>query len=448
MNDRQPSYDLPTERLILAAYMIRGVEAQDVIESIVAPEDMYSGAHEVCFAALKSLRSRGAPTHAMALKNELEKMGKLGMAGGTVAVDSITDSVPPRRSLEELCASVNALSTVRQAQSAALEAYGAGFGVAAHDANAYLDETSAKIARATERRVASETTAHLSEVAAGVMDRALSAYNSGKRLTGITTGFKQLDHVTTGYHPGELIVVAGRPGMGKSALVQASGLKIAADDWPVLIFSLEMPKPNWAQRALSSLSDVAFERIRTAGFISDDLARLDAAQRMLKQIPIECDDNPMTTVIDVRIKARRMKRKYGRIGAVVVDYIQLMRPATKTDSREQAVAEISRGLKALAGELGCPVLAVAQVNRAAEKGKADKRPMLSDLRESGAIEQDADVVLFVYRDEYYNKDTAEKGMAEIIVAKQRNGPQCTVHVEYVAHCMRFQNVREDRYAPQ
>lgn len=445
MTDRQPSYDLPSERLIIAAYMIRGAEAQDVIESILAPEDFYSGAHENTLFALKSLKARGAPTHVAALKNELEKMGKLGAAGGSDAIESLTDSVPPRRSLEDLCEAVRALSSVRQMQAAAATGYAAGFGVAAHDANAYIDETNAKIAKAAERRIAVDTTEHLATVSAAVIDAALSAYNSGKQLTGLTTGFTQLDRVTTGYHPGELIVVAGRPGMGKSALAQASALKISAEYYPVLIFSLEMPKAQWAQRALSSLSSVAFERIRTAGFIGDDLSRLQAAQTMLRSIPIECDDNGMTTVIDVRIKARRMKRKYGRIGAVVVDYIQLMRPATKTDSREQAVAEISRGLKALAKELECPVIAIAQVNRAAEKGKADKRPMLSDLRESGAIEQDADVVLFVYRDEYYNKDTDAKGTAELIVAKQRNGPQCTVYVDYVAPCMRFQNAREDRY---
>lgn len=445
MSERQPSFDLPTERLVIAAYMVRGVEAQDVIESMLAPEDLWSGSHQNIFFALKSLRARGAPVHVAALKNELEKLGKLGAAGGQDAIESITDSVPPRKSLEELCTALKSLSSVRQLQSAALDGYTAGFGVAAHDANAYIDETNAKIAKAAELRVAVDTTEHLATVSSAVIDAAMTAYTSGKKLTGITTGFKALDHVTTGFHPGELIVIAGRPGMGKSALAQASGLKIAADDWPVLIFSLEMPKAQWAQRALSSLSDVAFERIRTAGFISDDLHRLQGAQMMLRQIPIECDDNGMTTIIDVRIKARRLKRKYGRIGAVVVDYIQLMRPATKTDSREQAVAEISRGLKSLAKELECPVIAIAQVNRAAEKGKADKRPMLSDLRESGAIEQDADVVLFVYRDEYYNKDSPDKGTAEIIVAKQRNGPQCTVHVEYVAHCMRFQNVREERY---
>jgi replicative DNA helicase len=439
-----PSHDDDAERMLLAAYMLRGVDAQDEIESAVSEDDFYSQAKGTVYAALKALRARGAPTHTNALVNELTKTEKLAVVGGHAAVASLTDTVPPARGVEALCTTVARLGSVRRMQEAAGGVYAGGFGVAAHDANTYLDESGAKIQAAAERRQQVDTSAQLGDVAHVVIDRAMQAWTSGAKLTGTSTGFTYLDRLTTGMHGGELWVLGGRPGQGKSAGGQAIALKVAAEDNPTLILSLEMPKAQWAERALSSLSSVPMERIRSASFVNDDFDKLRAAEQMLKKLPIVCDDGS-ATVVDIRIKARRMKRKYGRLGLVVVDYLQLVRAQTKSVPREQVVAEISGGLKWLAKEIDVPVLALAQVNRAAEKNKGDKRPGLADLRESGAIEQDADLVMFVYRDEVYNKDTDAQGMGEFIVGKQRNGPTGTVHVEYVGECVRFQNAPEGRY---
>lgn len=436
-----PAHNLEAERLLLAAYMHRGVDAQDAIESVLTGDDFYSHGHAVTFGALVALRGRGAPTHWAALRNELERLDKLAQAGGDGALESLGDVVPPLKSVEDLVAEVSALASVRAMQQAAAHAYTSGYGVAAHDANTYLDETSARVQKAAERRRAADTSAPIGVVAGQVNDRVMAAAQSGVQLTGLSTGFDTLDRLTTGLHGGQMWVVAGRPGMGKSAAAQAMALKIGAQDAPVLICSYEMLRQQWAERALSAISSVPLERIRNASFLGTDVTMLGGAERVLRAMPIEVDDG-QGTIIDIRIKARRMKRKHGRLGALVVDYLQLVRPTTKGDSREQAVAEISRGLKGLAMELDIPVIALAQVNRAADKAK-DKRPMLSDLRESGSIEQDADLVMFVYRDEVYNRDTLDQGVAEFIVAKQRSGATGTVRVRYFGQCTRFENLADE-----
>jgi replicative DNA helicase len=286
---------------------------------------------------------------------------------------------------------------------------------------------------------------HINDVVLRTFEEITKAAERKEHVTGLPTGFKHLDWYTSGLHPGDLVICAGRPGMGKTAFALNVALNACrARQSPVIVFSLEMPKEQLARRLLCAEAGVDGSRLRSGRLTRDDWAPLTRAAGELSELPLWMDDTPGLTLMELRAKARRLKSDKG-LELVVIDYLQLMRSGTKTDNREQEISEISRSLKGLAKELRLPVIALSQLNRGVEsRGNKDKRPQLSDLRESGAIEQDADTIMFIYRDEVYNPESTEKGIAEIIIGKQRAGPTGTVRCAFRREFTRFENLEEHR----
>jgi len=278
-------------------------------------------------------------------------------------------------------------------------------------------------------------------------EQIVHAAETRQHITGLPTGFDRLDRMTAGMHAGDLIIVAGRPGMGKTAFALNVAIHAcAARKVAVAVFTLEMPKEQLATRLLCSEARVDASKLRTGFLAREDWPKLTSAAERISELPLFFDDTPGLTLLELRSKARRLKAEKG-LGLIVVDYLQLMRSGGKADSREQEISEISRSLKGMAKELGLPVIALSQLNRGVEsRGNKDKRPQLSDLRESGAIEQDADTIIFIYRDEVYHEDSADKGIAEIIVGKQRSGPTGTVKCLFRSECTRFENLDEHHAA--
>ena len=260
-------------------------------------------------------------------------------------------------------------------------------------------------------------------------------------IIGLPTGFADIDKMTAGLQPGDLIIIAGRPGMGKTSFALNLALNVTqASSWPVLIFSLEMSKEQLAQRMLSVMAEVSLQHLRTGRLSSAELSKVIRSVQKFKTIPIFIDDTSNLTAMEIRSKARRLKTKEGKIGLIVIDYLQLIAPTIPRESRNQELSEISRSLKALAKELEVPVIALSQLSREVER-RPDKRPMLSDLRESGAIEQEADLVIFLYREDYYFKDAKEPGVTEVIIAKQRNGPTGTIKLAFLKEFTKFASIR-------
>ena len=271
------------------------------------------------------------------------------------------------------------------------------------------------------------------------VDRIEELYESKQPITGVASGFKDLDNLTSGFQPADLVVVAGRPSMGKTSLAMNIAENAAVGSkLPVAVFSMEMPGQQLAMRMLASLGRINAHRVRTGQLSQEDWPRLTSAVGLLDESPIFIDDTPALTPMDLRTRLRRLIREHGQLGVVVVDYLQLMQTGQSTENRAVEVANITRALKIIAREARVPVVVLSQLNRGLEQ-RPNKRPIMSDLRESGAIEQDADVILFIYRDEVYNEDSPEKGTAEIIVAKQRNGPIGTVRLTFLGEYTRFEN---------
>ncbi len=284
----------------------------------------------------------------------------------------------------------------------------------------------------------------MSELLSGAVDRLDLLYQSGSNITGIATGFNDLDDRTSGLQKGDLVIVAGRPSMGKTAfsmnLVEYAAIK---QELPVAVFSMEMPSEQLAMRMMSSFGRINASRLRTGKLEDEDWPRVTSAVTLLQNAPVYIDDTPALTPTDLRARARRLKREHG-LGMIVVDYLQLMRAPGSGDNRANEIAEISRGMKALAKEMEVPVIALSQLNRSLEQ-RPNKRPVMSDLRESGSIEQDADVILFLYRDEVYNEDSPDRGTAEVIIGKQRNGPIGSVRVSFRGEYTRFENLARESY---
>jgi replicative DNA helicase len=333
-------------------------------------------------------------------------------------------------------------SILRQLASAAGEIAESAFRPLGRSASAVLDEAETKVMHIAEQGSRGQQQyAVLGTLLAGVVERIEELYNrdNPSEVTGMETGFADLDKMTAGLQAGDLVIVAGRPSMGKSALAVNIGEHIALQmKLPVLIFSMEMGSHQLAMRMIASVGRLNSQNLRTGRLQADDWNKLSAALGRLNEAPILIDETPALTAMEVRSRARRVAKQYGNLGLIVVDYLQLMQAQGQGENRATEISEISRGLKALAKELKVPVMALSQLNRSLEQ-RPNKRPVMSDLRESGAIEQDADVILFIYRDEVYDVDSKDKGIAEIIIGKQRNGPIGTVRLTFLGEFTRFEN---------
>jgi replicative DNA helicase len=433
-----PPQNLEAEQSILGGILLDNQALNPVLE-ILDQNDFYSDAHRIIFTAILDLNNRNEPADLITLSNILKDRKKLDQTGGVSYLASLVDSVGSAANIAYYAKIVKEKSILRRLIGTATEIINSSYETAT-DVDQVLDKAEHAIFDISENKIRPSFFPIRVVVKEGFRN-VEQLYLNKELITGVATGFDRLDDLTTGLQKSDLIIIAGRPSMGKTALALNIAQYAALEtNVPVAVFSLEMSKEQLVMRMLSSESRVDSQRLRK-GFLGEtDWPKLIAAADRLSEAPIYIDDTPAITVMEMKAKSRRLKAESG-LGLIILDYLQLMRGSAYRDSREQEISEISRSLKALAKEISVPVIALSQLNRKVED-RTSRRPMMADLRESGAIEQDADLIAFIYRDEVYNKseDNPEKGIAEIIIAKQRNGPIGTVKLAFQEKFTRFENL--------
>ena len=434
---RVPPQSLEAEESVLGGILLDNSALDRVIE-LVAPDDFYRGVHRRLFRTMLDLSERNEPIDLITLSEALKARGELSETGGTAYLAELAERVPTAANITHYARIVRERSILRGLIEAATEIATRGY-ESAGDVSELLDRAEQLIFNIQERKVR-EAFSKIADVLVGSLRTIERLYEDKQAVTDVPTGFTDLDRMTAGLQPSDLIIIAGRPSMGKTSfcLCIAENAALRANVG-VAVFSLEMSKEQLAMRMLCSEARVDLARVRTGHLYDREFPKLAMSCGRLAGAPIYIDDTPALSVLELRAKARRLKRDpNSRLGLIVVDYIQLMRSSEGKDSREQEISEISRSLKALAKELSVPVVALSQLNRQVES-RNPPIPRLADLRESGAIEQDADVICFIYREEYYLEDSEKKGIAEIIVAKQRNGPIGNVELTFLKEFTRFEN---------
>lgn len=440
MNEgRIPPQSIEAEQSVLGSILIDGDALARVIE-ILKPEDFYEPAHRLIYDAVLELFDRGKAVDLITLSEALRKKGKLEEIGGIEYLTELIHSVPTAVNADYYAQIVREKAILRGLIRAGTEI--ARLGYEEDRSPEELVDEAERLLFEIMRRGEGTGFKHIGVVVSPLIDEIERRYTEGREITGVPSGFKELDKLTSGFQPSSLNIIAARPSMGKTAFAINIALFAACKERiPVAIFSLEMSKEQLAQRMLSSESRIDAQRIRT-GFLSDrEWRRLAEVAARLSEAPIYIDDTPNISVAEIRARSRRLKAE-ANLGLIIVDYLQLVQLRKKVESRQQEVTEISRSLKALAREIDVPIVALSQLSRAVEQ-RQDKRPQLSDLRDSGAIEQDADLVAFIYREEVYRSD-ADPGIAEIIIGKHRNGPVGVVKLRFFKEYTRFENlVSED-----
>lgn len=442
-SERVPPQNIDAERAVLGA-MLMSDGGREAIPRVVETlgdarlgSGFYTEAHQKIYTAILNLFDRGEPADLLTVTRELERTKDLERIGGVQYLDEMIDSVPTAANVEYYAQMVKAEALRRRLINTSAQIYNESFD-SSEDVEFLLDKAERSILEIQQDSVEGGF-APLKRIIKTSFKAIQELYNKKEHVTGVPTGFHDLDKATSGFQASDLIVVAGRPGMGKSMFIQNIATHVAGDHKTgVGLFSLEMSKQQLALRMLAAEAQVSFTKLRT-GFLSEgDWPRLTIAATTLSESPIFIDDTPGISVMELRAKARRLKVEHD-VGLIMIDYLQLMQGKGRIENRQQEISDISRSLKGLAKELDMPIIACSQLSRSPE-GRPDKHPQLSDLRESGAIEQDADLVLFLYRDEYYERDTSGKtGEAEVIIGKQRNGPTETIKLTFRAELMRFEN---------
>lgn len=437
---RVPPHNLAAEESLLGA-MLLSRTAIDLASESVAPSDFYKPAHGHIYDAIVALSARGEPVDPVTVADELSRHDLLEAVGGPTTLIDLQAAVPATSSAGRYAKIVEEHSLLRGLIGVAGEIAELGYEVP-DDVPKAIDRAESLVFEIAQHRQ-TDSMSRLHDLLDQTLDSLEALYDRGDAITGTPTGYTDFDELTAGLQPNALIVVGARPGMGKTSFAMGMAGHAALEAArPVLFFSLEMSRVELSQRLLCSEARVDSTKVRNGRLSDDDWRRISHAIGRLSEAPLWIDDNPNVTVMEIRSKARRLQSKVGPLGMIVVDYIQLMTGRAAAESRQVEVAEISRGLKILARELQCPVVALAQLNRGLEQ-RADKRPMLSDLRESGSLEQDADVVTFLYRDEQYNPDSADRGTAEVLVAKHRAGPTGMVRLAFLDHYTKFANMARE-----
>jgi replicative DNA helicase len=437
---RIPPHNLSAEESLLGA-MLLSRTAIDLASESVSASDFYKPAHGHIYEAITSLSARGEPVDPVTVADELRRHGLLDAIGGPATLISLQANTPATSSAGRYAKIVEEHALLRALIGVAGEIAEIGYGLP-DDVPKALDLAETMMFQVAEHRQ-TDSMSRLHDLLDQTLDSLEALYERGDAITGTPTGYTDFDELTAGLQPNALIVVGARPGMGKTSFAMGMAGHAALEAGrPVLFFSLEMSRVELSQRLLCSEARVDSTKVRNGRLSDDDWRRISHAIGRLGDAPLWIDDNPNVTVMEIRSKARRLQSQVGPLGMVVVDYIQLMTGRSGAESRQVEVAEISRGLKILARELQCPVVALAQLNRGLEQ-RADKRPMLSDLRESGSLEQDADVVVFLYRDEQYNPESADRGTAEVLVAKHRAGPTGVVRLAFLDHYTKFANMARE-----
>ena len=430
-----PPQNLEAEEAVLGA-MLLSETAIGAVTELVDASDFYRGSHGAIYRTCLALWAKGEPVDAITLANELEERGELEQIGGTARVAELAALVSATANVEHYARIVKETATLRGLIRAGQEIARLGR-ERVGETSELVDQAEQIVFDLSQERVRGDL-AHIGPLLTESFERITKLYEAGADVTGIPCGFRELDRLTSGFQPGNLVILAARPSMGKSAL----GLCIAANlgvrsQIPVALFTLEMSKAEVTQRLMCSEAKVESERVRSGKLTQEDWPRLTAACDKLMKAPIFVDDTGSITMMELRSKARRLKARERDLGLIIVDYLQLMTSGGTAENRVQEVSQISRNLKVLARDLDVPILALSQLSRAVEQ-RHDKRPILSDLRESGSIEQDADLVFFVYRDEYYNgEESDQQGLAELILAKHRNGPTDSVKLSFLRRYAKF-----------
>ena len=434
-----PPHSVEAEQSVLGGLMLNQ-EAWDKIVGRVSTEDFYRTAHQIIFDVMGGLANASEPLDVVTISEALHRRSLADKAGGNAYLAEVLESTPSAANIVAYADIVRERSTRRQLIRAANSISDAAYAQDGRTSTDLLDEAENLVFGLSDAKMQDSGPTLVAPVIATVVDRIGHRYTHRDAHTGVSSGFHDLDRLTTGFQPSDLIIVAARPSMGKTALMMnIAENAVTGGDGAVLIFSLEQSSIQLVTRMISSIGRIDANRLRTGDLSADDWPRFTEAVQHLHGHQLYIDDTPALTPNDVRARARRTKREAGGLAMIMVDYLQLMRSPRRYESPVHEVSEISRGLKAIAREMDVPVVCCSQLNRAVER-RDNKRPFMSDLRDSGAIEQDADVIAFIYRDEVYNPNTEDKGIAEIIVGKQRNGPTGTIRLSFEGRLTKFENL--------
>jgi replicative DNA helicase len=435
-----PPHSIEAEQSVLGGLMLDNSRWDDVREKL-SDEDFYRHDHGLIFAAMDVLNVRDCPIDALTVVESLKERGHLENVGDEVYIFELVKNVPSAANVVAYAEIVRERSILRQLIQVSNEVAGSAFHTDGQAVTELLDTAERKILGIAEQHTRGSGPQEIKGLLAEAVEHVDKLFQSKEPLTGMPSGFKDLDDKTSGMQRSDLIIVAGRPSMGKTALAMniAESVALKAKE-PVLVFSMEMSGSSLALRMMSSLGRIDQHRVRTGRLEEEDWARITSSVSMLSETQLYIDDTPALSPAELRSRARRVAKNCGKkLGLIVVDYLQLMHCPESNENRTVEITAISRSLKALAKELDVPVIALSQLNRSLEQ-RADKRPVMSDLRESGAIEQDADLIAFIYRDEVYNEESRDKGVAEIIIGKQRNGPIGKVRLAFLGKYTRFENI--------
>ena len=439
---RVPPHSVEAESSVLGGLLLDNT-AWDRMGDLLVDTDFYRHEHQLIYAAITSLVNSSKPADVITVSEQLQNQGKSEGMGGLAYLNSLAQYVPSASNIRRYAEIVRERSILRQLVTASDEIATNAFNPQGRAIDKILDEAEQKIFNIGEEGSRmKQGFQSMDTLVVDLLDRVNEMSLNPNDITGVPTGFYDLDRMTSGLQAGDLVVLAARPSMGKTALAINIAEHVALNEGlPVAVFSMEMGAAQLAVRVVGSIGRIDQGHLRTGKLTDEEWPRLTEAIERLRTVSLHIDETPGLTTSELRANARRLARTCGKLGLIVVDYLQLMSGSSGSDGDNRAteLGEISRGLKMLAKELQCPVIALSQLNRGVEQ-RTDKRPMMSDLRESGAIEQDADIIMFIYRDDYYNKDSKEPGVAEIIIGKQRNGPTGSVRLTFLKPLTRFESL--------
>jgi len=442
---RVPPHSIEAEQAVIGGLLLDNRAWEKIADKLV-DEDFYRNDHRLLFSAIRELEARNEPFDAVTLSECLDNNDKLEQAGGLLYLGRLAKDTPSASNIVAYANIVREKSVLRQLIAVGTDISGSGYQPEGRESKELLDDAEKSVFRIAEQGARGASGFQdMKTLLSKTVDKIDLLFNSDGGITGISTGFDKFDEMTTGLQEADLVIVAGRPSMGKTTFAMNIVENAAiAEKVPVAVFSMEMPGDSLAMRMISSLGRVDQHHIRTGNLTDEDWSRITSSIHILSEAKIFIDDTPALSPNDIRARARRLKRQHG-LGLIVIDYLQLMQIHGGSENRATEISEISRSLKAMAKELKVPVIALSQLNRSLEQ-RPDKRPVMSDLRESGAIEQDADLIVFIYRDEVYNEDSPQKGVAEIIIAKQRNGPIGKSLLTFLGKYTKFENYIPEMYS--
>lgn len=446
-NIRIPPHSVEAEQSVLGGLMLDN-RAWDQVADRLHEADFYRYDHRLIFRAMLHLVAQQKPLDMLTVAERLREIRELDNAGGEIYLFELANNIPSVANITAYADIVRERSILRQLIATANDIAGSAFNPQGKNSTELLDAAEQAVFSISEKGIRAGGPVNLKEILAKTMTRIDQLSQLKGSITGVPTGYHDFDEMTSGLQSSDLVIIAGRPSMGKTTYAMNIAEHVAIKSrLPVLIFSMEMPSEAIVMRLLSSLCKIDQLKIRTGKLVDEDWPRISSTVSMLSDAPLFIDDSPALSPVELRARARRLAKEHGSLGLIVIDYLQLMQVPGNSENRTAEISEISRALKSLAKELNVPVIALSQLNRSLEQ-RADRRPVMSDLRESGAIEQDADLIVFIYRDEVYNENSPDKGTAEIIIAKQRNGPIGKVRLTFLGQYTCFENFTRGHYSEE